>query len=34
VPTFEEAKPRVQQILQAQYIQKAIAEARAKAKVE
>lgn len=34
MPDFEEAKPRLQQIVQTQLIQKAIADLRAKAKIE
>ena len=34
VPTFEEAKPRLQQMVQGQIVQKAIADLRAKAKIE
>lgn len=34
VPTFEEAKPQIQQMMQGQQIQKMLAEIRAKAKVE
>ena len=34
VPSFEEAKPQLQQIVQSQIVQKAIADLRAKAKVE
>jgi len=34
IPTFEEAKPQLQQIVQQQVVQKAIADLRAKAKVE
>ena len=34
VPSFEEAKPQLQQIVQGQVVQKAIADLRAKAKIE
>ena len=34
VPTFEEAKPELQQLMQRQVVQKAVADLRAKAKVE
>jgi peptidyl-prolyl cis-trans isomerase C len=34
VPSFEEAKPQLQQLVQNQVVQKAIADLRAKAKVE
>ena len=34
VPSFEEAKPQLQQIVQGQIVQKAIADLRAKAKIE
>ena len=34
IPSFEEAKPQLQQIVQGQIVQKAIADLRAKAKIE
>ena len=34
VPPFEEAKPQLQQLVQNQVVQKAIADLRAKAKVD
>ena len=34
VPTFEEAKPQIQQMMQNQVVQKLLAELRAKAKIE
>ena len=34
IPSFEEAKPQIQQVVQTQLVQKAIADLRAKAKVE
>lgn len=34
VPTFEEAKPQIQQMIQSQHVQKMLSDLRAKAKVE
>jgi peptidyl-prolyl cis-trans isomerase C len=34
IPSFEEAKPQLQQMMQNQVVQKALADLRAKAKIE